>query len=188
VLPSPRIVNLAGFAICAAMMAYALYQQHAIGLEPCPLCVFQRMAVIGMGIVFLAAAVHGPARRAVALLYGGLVALIALAGGVVAARHAWLQSLPEDQVPACGPGLDYIMNTFPFFQALEMVFAGSGECAEVDWTFLGLAMPAWVLVWCVILGAGAIANALRVMGPAPQVAPDPVQFRTSGKSESSTRP
>ena len=149
-LPATRVLNLAGFLACAGMMAYALYAQHVLLLEPCPLCVFQRMATIGAGIVFLLAAVHDPSgwgRR----VYGVLLALVLGAGIGVAGRHVWLQSLPADKIPACGPGFDYIIDSFPLSEALRLIFTGSGECATVDWSFLGLSMPAWVVICFVAL-------------------------------------
>jgi len=142
------------------MMAYALYAEYVLFLMPCPLCVFQRMAVIALGIVFLAAAAHDPAgigRK----VYAGLLAAAAIAGIVVAGRHVWLQNMPEDQVPACGPGFGYIFDSFPLGDALAMVFAGSGECADIDWLFLGLSMPAWVLISFVAIGIGGAWNNLR---------------------------
>ncbi len=142
------------------MMAYAYYQQFTVGLDPCPLCIFQRVGVVAVALVFLTAAVHNPGRVG-ARVYGALVALAALGGGAVAARHVWLQSLPPDQVPECGPGLDYMLDAFPLSDTLRIVFTGSGECAEVTWTFVGLSMPAWVLIWFVILGGvGLVRNFL----------------------------
>jgi disulfide bond formation protein DsbB len=159
-LPSRRVVNLIGAAICAALMGFALYSQYVGGLEPCPLCAFQRMAMTALGIVLLVAAAHGPG-QAGGRVYGALAGLCAAAGIVVAGRHVWLQSLPPDEVPACGPGLAYILDTFPLGEALKQVFAGSGECAKVDWTFLGLSMPFWVLAWFVALGVVAVWNGWR---------------------------
>jgi protein dithiol:quinone oxidoreductase len=159
-LPARRTLNLIGFAACAALMGYALYSQHVGGLQPCPLCVFQRVALIALGVVLLAAGLHDPGRRG-ARVYGVLAGLSALAGVVVAGRHVWLQNLPPEAVPSCGPGLDYLLDTFPLGEALKQVFSGSGECAQVDWTFLGLSMPAWVLIWFVGLGAAAVANNWR---------------------------
>lgn len=127
-------------------MAYALYAQYQLVLEPCPLCIFQRIAVIGMGVGFLLLAVHNPqpgwARRA----YIGVFTLFALEGLIAAGRHVWLQHLPADEVPSCGPGLDYMLDTFPFADALKMVFTGSGECASIDWSFIGMSMPMCVLL------------------------------------------
>lgn len=137
-------------------MAYALYLQHGMGLEPCPLCVFQRIAVIALGIAFALTALHDPGRIG-ARVYGLLIALVAVGGGVVAGRHVWLQSLPADRVPECGAGLDYMREVFPLTEVLRQVFTGSGECAEVVWSFLGLSMPAWVLVWMIALGLGGLA-------------------------------
>ncbi len=142
-------------------MAYALYAEHVLLLEPCPLCVFQRMATIGTGIVFLIAAVHDPVGRG-RLAYAVLIALAAASGIAVAGRHVWLQSLPADRVPACGPGFDYIIDSFPLSEALRLIFEGSGECAVVDWSFLGLSMPAWVLLCFALLAAyGLWVNARK---------------------------
>ena len=151
----PRQANFAGFVACAGLMAYALFAQYGLQLEPCPLCVFQRVAVIVLGLLFLVAALHdpGPVGRRV---YGALQALVAAAGAGVAARHVWLQNLPADQVPACGPGLDFMMDAFGIGEVVRMVLSGSGECADISWSFLGLSMPAWVLVACVVLGGYAL--------------------------------
>ncbi len=159
---NPRILNLAGFLACAALLAYAYFTQFVQGLQPCPLCIFQRVGMIAVGAVFLLAAIQGPAatgRR----VYGALLVLTALGGAAVSARHVWLQNLPPDQVPACGPGLGYMLDVFSFSETLQMVFTGSGECANVDWSLLGLSMPAWVLIWFVLLAAfGAWNNWRRV--------------------------
>lgn len=152
--------NLLGFGICAGMMGYAYFAQYVQGYLPCPLCEFQRMAMIMTGLFFLVSALHNPARTG-ARVYGVLTALAGAAGIAVAWRHVWLQGLPPDEVPACGPGLDYMLDTFPFTQVLEKVFTGSGECASIDWTFLGLSMPAWTLIWFVILASWALFNAFR---------------------------
>lgn len=160
VLPGRRAINLAGFLTCAGLMAYALYAQHQLMLEPCPLCILQRVAVIAIGMIYLLAVAHHPAGMA-RYCYSLLLAVAAALGAMVAGRHVWLQGLPEDQVPACGPGLDYMLDNFPFRQVLDMVFTGSGECASLDWQFLGLSMPAWVLVAMIALGVIGIWNNAR---------------------------
>lgn len=142
------------------MMGYALYAEHVLLLTPCPLCVFQRMAVISLGIIFLVAALHNPAGRG-RTVYTLLLLAAAGAGIGVAGRHVWLQSLPADEVPACGPGFDYIIDAFPLADALKMIFSGSGECASIDWQFVGLSMPAWVLIALTVIGAFGIWNNLR---------------------------
>lgn len=157
-IPNTRLLNLAGFAASSGMMAYALYAEHYLLLDPCPLCVFQRMAVIAMALVFLLATLHNPGgwgRR----VYASLVAVAAAAGAAVAGWHVWLQHLPPDKVPACGPGFGYIIDSFPLSEALKMIFSGSGECASIDWSFLGLSMPACVVICVVLLGTyGVWAN------------------------------
>ena len=159
-IPGKRPANLAGFIACAGLMAYALYAQYELSLEPCPLCVFQRMSVIGMGIIFLVATLHHSSGMA-GRVYAVLIGLISAGGAVVAGRHMWLQHLPPHELPSCGPGFDYIMESFPLGEALSMIFKGSGECADVDWLFLGLSMPTWTLIWIVGLGGFGIWTNLR---------------------------
>src|SRR5690606_36649389 len=115
-------------------------------LHPCPLCITQRIFIIAVGVLALLACVHNPGKTGVRL-YAVLQGLAAVGGAVVAGRHLWIQSLPADQVPACGPGLQYIFDNFPFVEALSLLFAGDGSCAEVQ-LFWGLPIPAWVLLAC----------------------------------------
>ncbi len=157
---STRQLNLIGFAACAGLMAYALFAQYVLNLEPCPLCVFQRVAVIALGVVFLLAALYNPGRIS-RMIYTLLVLLAGGAGIGVAGRHVWLQNLPPDKVPACGPGLDFMLDTFPFMEVLDIVLSGSGECAVIDWSFLGLSMPAWVLIAVSVLSVFGIWVNLR---------------------------
>jgi disulfide bond formation protein DsbB len=159
-IPGRRPLNFAGFLSCAGMMAYALYAEHVLYLIPCPLCVFQRLAVISLGIVFLVAALHNPVGRG-RHAYTTLVALAAGCGIGIAGWHVWIQNLPPDEVPSCGPGFGYIMDTFNFGEALRMIFTGSGECASIDWMFLGLSMPAWVVIALSVIGAFGLWNNLR---------------------------
>ena len=157
-----RWANAAGIAAITGLMAYALYAEHVLGLEACPLCIFQRMAFIALAFVFIVAALHAP-RSSGARVYAVLGLLAAGTGAGIAARHFYIQNLPADRVPACGPGLDYIMDAFPLLDALELVFTGSGECAVVNWSFLGLSMPGWTFLWFVALGMLALlANWNRV--------------------------
>jgi disulfide bond formation protein DsbB len=160
-LQDKRTLNLAGFAACFGMMLYALFAQYFLELAPCPLCVFQRISVIALGVLFLLAALHNP-NRVGGMVYSVLLFAAAAGGIAVAGRHVWLQNLPPDKVPACGPGLDFMLDAFPFAEVLTMVFSGSGECAEVSWQFLGLSMPAWVLISVTVLGVyGMVVNLRR---------------------------
>ena len=159
-IPATRQLNLAGFVACAGMMGYALYAEHGLMLTPCPLCVFQRLAVISIGVIFLLAALQNPdgwGRR----IYAALILIAAGAGVGVAGRHVWLQNLPPDKVPSCGPGFDYIIDSFPLADALKLIFSGSGECASIDWRFLGLSMPAWVVIAVISVGVFGLWNNLR---------------------------
>ena len=159
-LPNSRVLNFAGALICTGLMAYALYAEHVLLLEPCPLCIFQRLGVIAVGIVFLIAALHNPGKTG-RRVYAGLIGLAAAAGAGVAGWHVYLQSLPPEEVPSCGPGLEYILDTLPLADALSLVFQGSGECATIDWEFLSLSMPTWVLIAFIGLGVVGIWNNLR---------------------------
>lgn len=159
-----RIANALGALACAGLMAFALYVQYGLGQEPCPLCVLQRIAVIALGGVFLVAALH-PAGAIGRRVYAALLGAVALAGSGVAGRHVWLTLLPPERVPACGPGLDFMLETFPFREALSMVLTGSGECAKVEWRLLGLSMPAWVLIALLGLGVFGVACNWRASQP-----------------------
>ena len=166
-LPGGRLLNLGGFLACAGMMGFALYAEYVLYLDPCPLCVFQRVAVILLGLLFLAAAIHNP-QGAGRYVYTVLLAVAALFGIGVAGWHLRMQSLPADEVPTCGPGLDYILDNNTFGDALAIVFTGSGSCADVVWQFLGLSMPAWVLICLVgLLGVGLWANLRKPATVAP---------------------
>ena len=156
VLPPRRAAYFLGFLVCAALMAWALWLQYGEGLEPCPLCMFQRVCVTAVGIVFLIAAIHNP-RRTGAAFYALLTLIIAGAGAAFAARQIWLQALPKDQVPACGMGLSYMMDTLPFTDVVRRVLEGSGECAEKGWVFLGLSIAGWTFVFFASMIAAAIA-------------------------------
>ncbi|MBK6757066.1 MAG: disulfide bond formation protein B [Moraxellaceae bacterium] len=160
ILPSPRLTNFGLFVLMLVGMGVALYLQHYAHLEPCPLCIFQRVSLMSMGIVALIAFIHNPAalgRR----IYAGLSLVGALAGVGVAGRHVWLQHLPADEVPSCGPGLDYWMDTFPFQEVVQKVLRGSGECAKVDWMMFGLSLPEWTLMMFVGLTSVVVWQLVR---------------------------
>jgi disulfide bond formation protein DsbB len=156
-----RSANLLGALACAALLAYAYYAQYAMHLEPCPLCIFQRIGIFAIGVIFTLAAAHDPAawgRR----VYAALLGLAALATIGVAVRQLYIQSLPPGTVAACGASLDFMLRVFPLTDVLVKVLTGSGECAKIEWRFLGLAMPAWVLIAAIALGAyGLWANLRR---------------------------
>jgi disulfide bond formation protein DsbB len=152
--------NLAGFAACAALLGYAYYSQYVLGLEPCPLCILQRIAVLATGLAFLGAAIHR-ARRSGAAAWGILIALCAGLGAAVAARHVWITTQPAGTVAECGASLDYMLEVLPLREVLTTVLTGSGECAKVDWHFLGVSMPAWVLACLGLLGAWGLYVNLR---------------------------
>jgi disulfide bond formation protein DsbB len=161
---SRRISNnwlyLAGFLFASGLMGFGLYLQYIEHQDPCPLCMVQRVIFIAILVLFLLAATHGP-RRLGARIYAALIGLLSMTGIAVAARHIWIQHLPPDQVPACGPGLDYMLETMPMASVLKELLHGSGECAAKGWSFLGFGIPEWSLLCYLALGAWALIIALR---------------------------
>jgi len=155
---SRRLFNSAAGVYCAGLLAYALYLQFHDDLDPCPLCIFQRLAFLATGLLFLATAIQAPGRIG-RRIYTILISIAGLTGAGIAARHVWLQHLPPGQVPECGPGLDHMLEVFPLADTLKMVFTGSGECANISWTFLSLSMPVWSLLnFLGLVTAGILVN------------------------------
>lgn len=156
---------LFGAVVCAALLGYAVYVEKHMLMMPCPLCVLQRVAFIALGVVGLVAAMHGPKGAGGRRAYG-LVAFVAAAiGAGIAGRHLWIQSLPADQVPLCNSlGIDYMLDTMPMLDVLRSILTGSGECAKVDWQWLGLSMPGWTLLCFTLLGLGALWAGFRKRG------------------------
>lgn len=145
-LARPRLLFGATALACVALLGFGYYLQFHEGLEPCPMCIFQRLCFIAVALVAILATLHGPRHARGAVIYGGLVSLAAATGGAIAARQVWLQHLPEDQVPACGPGLEYMLEMWPLAEVIRKALRGTGECATVDWTFLGGSIAEWSLL------------------------------------------
>jgi disulfide bond formation protein DsbB len=127
------------------MLAYAYYEQYVEYLDPCPLCLVQRLIILIIGLLYLLTFIYPP-KNIGRTIFAVLIILVALIGSAVSARHVWLQHLPADEVPACGPGLSFMMDNFPISSVLKDLFTGSGECAEITWRFLGLTMPMWTFI------------------------------------------
>lgn len=155
-----RQANTAAFAACAGALAYAFYAQFGLGLVPCHLCIFQRVTLAATTGVFLLAALHGAGRTG-ARFYALLVALAAGSLAATAGRHVWIQLQPPGAVPGCGADLDFMLEIFPLYEVVLKVFRAGGECQKIDWTFLGLSMPAWVLMFAVGAGVFGLWNNLR---------------------------
>lgn len=144
--PAPRLVFAALFVVCSALLGVGLYLQHAVGLQPCPMCILQRYAFMAVALVALVGALHGPTQGG-HRVYAGLSGLLAIGGGSVALRQTLLQRFPPDASQSCLPAdLDYLLETFPLAQALPKIFSGTGDCAKVDWRLLGLSIAEWSLV------------------------------------------
>jgi len=140
-----RIWFFLGFLGCVFLLAMGAYFQFVQGLDPCPLCISQRIGILLTGLVFLSAAIHNPGRTGTKA-YAILGTVTALCGAAISIRHIWIQHLPADKVPECGPGLDYVMQNFPLSETVKLMLSGTGDCAKVDWTLLGFSMPAWTLL------------------------------------------
>ncbi len=148
---TPRLWYFFVALCCASLLGFAYYSQYVDYLDPCPLCIFQRVVFFSTGVIALLAATHNPARTG-QVVYGWLLVASVSIGEMIAGRHIWLQSLPPDQVPECGPGLNYMLDNFPITEVFSTVLRGSGSCAEVIWSFLGMSMPMWTMVWYVAFG------------------------------------
>ena len=142
---SSRMFFLTVMFSCIALMVFGLYLEYIQGLEPCPLCVFQRIAYILIGLIALIGATHNP-KDLFLVIYKFLIIITAITGALIAGRQVWLQHLPPELVPECGPGLDYMLNVFPLSDAIKMILTGSGECAEVKWRFIGFSIAEWSLI------------------------------------------
>ena len=157
---NPRRTFLLMFAGCTGLMLVAMVFQHAMHLEPCPLCITQRVFVIAIGILSFIAWLQNPSHMG-KRIYAGLLVLLAIIGGSVSSRQIWLQNLPVDQQPACGPGLSFMLDTLPFFDVVTLLFKGDGNCAEVQWTFLGLSIPGWTLIAFIGLAGISVWQLIR---------------------------
>ncbi len=142
---SPRLMFLLAFIASLLIMGGALYLEHVVGLEPCPLCMVQRVAVIGFGLVCLLAALHGPSRLG-QRVYAVLALLSAAGGAAMAGRQIWLQGVPPDELPACLPSLDYMLEALPFLETLRLLLHGTADCAKISWTLFGMSIPEWSLL------------------------------------------
>ena len=155
-----RMLYAAPALACAGLLAFGYYLQYFDSQDPCPLCLVQRGFYFGILAVFAVAALHSPGRTG-KFIYCAAATLLALGGFGVAGRQVWLQHLPADQVPACGPDLFFMVENFPLSRILEKLFMGSGQCAEVNWKFLGLSIAEWSLAWFAGLALYALWLAFR---------------------------
>lgn len=156
---SSRNIYLFILSCCVGLLAYALYAQYVDGLHPCPLCISQRAFFALTGLIALLGLIFHP-QQVGRYITGGLMLLSCAGGAAIAYRQVWLQGLPPEQVPACGPSLEYMFDNLPFSEAFSTLMMGDGNCAEVVWTLFGLSMPNWSLIAFVGLGLAAIASAL----------------------------
>jgi len=146
---SVQKMNFIAFLVCFALLLFALYLEIHMKLEPCPLCILQRVLIMLLGVLFLIGALldfQYTSRR----VYYFIIFLVAFLGVIIAARHVWLELSPPVEAAACGAGITYLFQMLPMTEALKLVFLGTGECAKISWRFLGLSIPAWTLLWFII--------------------------------------
>lgn len=154
-----------GFLLCLLAMLGAMYFQYAEGLNPCPLCIMQRIAFSAAGIIYLVAFLQNPSSRKSYVIYGILLLVCTLFGLGVAGRQWYLQSLPAGEAPACGPGLDYMLKALPLWDVLKTVLKGTGDCAMVHWRFLTLSIAGWSGLLLLMLN---ILNLVLLCSPTPK--------------------
>jgi len=145
ILRTPRTLSTLGLVLCIALISTAFYMQYVMGLDPCPLCMMQRVVIYVLATVLLVAILHNPASTG-QRIYGTLITLLALAGAAFSSRQLWLQNLPPEEVPACGPSLEYMLDVLPWADVINAMMYGTGDCAKVSWTFLSLSIPGWTLI------------------------------------------
>lgn len=154
-----RKINALAFVACCLLLAAAYYFEYVEGMEPCPLCIFQRIGVFLIAIVFLLRAIHHPLLSSRWNLSYAILGLVSsILASIFAGKHVYIKSLPADQVPECGPALDYLLDVLPISQVISAVLSGDGECAKDNWTMLGISMPGWVLMFFIAVGIYMIAN------------------------------
>lgn len=154
-----KMLCLTGFITCIALLASAYYFQYAMGMEPCPLCIMQRVATLLVALGCLGG--FFLVEKPIGLLAASVWTLLSSFFGIyLAHHHNWLQNLPADQVPSCGPSLEYMLDAFPLMDIMTVLLRGNGNCAEVSWSFAGISMPGWLLVFFI---GFAIASAYGVI-------------------------
>ena len=156
-----RQLNLAGFAACAALLAFAFYAEYGLKLLPCNMCMLQRIVVVKLGLLLLLAGLHDPGERG-AKIYGVLIGLQGLAGVALAARHVWMQLQPPGSLPSCGADFATLVAMLPPWEVVLKIVRGGGDCQAITWTFLGVSMPAWLLIAFVALTLAAVIGNFRL--------------------------
>lgn len=157
-----RLIFLSVFLACLGLLAFGLYLQHVEHLEPCPLCILQRLAFVATGLTVLVAATHNPQGIGKAV-YAVALTLFAGLGAGIAGRHVWLQNFPPAKSVTCGPDLEYMLDAFPLSKVLPMIFKGSGDCSKIAWSFLGLSIPGWALLWFILFVLVGLAVFFRTL-------------------------
>lgn len=158
-----RPLCILGFLVCIGLLTYAMYMEHVLLLEPCPLCWLQRFVFMGFSLVFLVCAIQNP-RSWIRYVYVLLFGLLTILGVGLAGRHLWLQSLPVEAQPECGLGVTYMLDVKPLTEVIAWAARGTGECAEIQWAFLGISIPGWTFLAFTLMGVTIILSLIRNPG------------------------
>ena len=156
-----RYAHILAVSICVALLTIALYLQYYADLSPCPLCIISRLIVMAIALTHFIALIHRPVKKSIAYIYNFLSGFLSIAGIGLSVRHVWIQHLPSDQAPACGPSLDYLLQTLPFTEMLQTVLSGDGECAKVDWSMWGMSLPEWMIIFFIFLFIVNLYSAIK---------------------------
>jgi len=157
---SYRFISLYAFLLAVGLLGFAGFMQLSMAMQPCPLCIMQRLIVAAIGLLFIAGIFHVPLSRN-RKIYNGVILLFSILGILVSSRHIYLQHLPTGKAPTCGPGFNFLFQNLPTTDAIKMMFMGSGECSEVHWHFLGLTIPEWTFIFFIIFAGLAIYQMIR---------------------------
>ncbi|CAN5240676.1 disulfide bond formation protein B [soil metagenome] len=159
-LPSYPKVNLIGFILASLAIIVSIFLQLHYHIDPCPLCIVQRLLMVFIAVLFLIATLHTPqplGRR----VFGGVLCLLSLAGVAISGWQVWLQHLPPDKAPACGASLDYMLHNLPFYEMVQLVLKGTADCARVNWSFLGISMAQMAVAVFILLALIAATHIIR---------------------------
>lgn len=155
-----RLVHLFALLVCVFLLAGAAYMQLVLGLQPCPLCIIQRVIILIMGLLFLVGVIYVPQAMG-RKIFGCLTLLLSAAGIAVSARHVWLIHRPAKGITSCGADISVYINNLPITQTIKLLFQGTGDCANETWQFLGLNLPEWMLVFLVFFAVIGVWEMLQ---------------------------
>jgi disulfide bond formation protein DsbB len=157
-----------GALTCLFLIVFAYYFEYALELEPCPLCIMQRVAVFMVGLGCIIGALTSNIRFRTHIVIAIWIFSSSIFGIWLADHHRWLQGLPADLVPSCGPSLDYMIKSFPLSDIIRLLLRGNGSCAKVSWSFLSLSMPVWVEIFFILFSLASLIGLYQIIRGRPK--------------------